>query len=353
MGLDQTIYDIDNISIPVKQPKKQIRAPTTWHLKPKPTSLADWIARHDLGPPGLYEPQPDEVDRGPVPHHSIWRENSFILRRLLLPLLAQWAFLYFTDIRIEGGMAVGIQFVIYEIYFIVFAIHVFHRCQYYMQKYGTLNEHKRGRDLVPDSHHDRVSYALVTFILIRNIGIFVLGQDSSEKPHLGIWSPMKIGAFQIVLDYFFYFYHRSAHEFDFLWFIHQQHHATKSPTPSLSLWADNYQDILEWAIVPFLAYKVVHLSFAELWLASGYTLYVEAMGHSGIRAYWSHPLLTPILKPFGMEIAIEDHDLHHRYGRGGKNYGKQTRVWDVLFGTAAPREEDRIYASFVNAKRAC
>jgi sterol desaturase/sphingolipid hydroxylase (fatty acid hydroxylase superfamily) len=113
----------------------------------------------------------------------------------------------------------------------------------------------------------------------------------------------------------------------------------------MSLWADDYQDALEWAIIPFLAYQVIHLSFAELWLASGYTLYVEALGHSGIRAYWPHPLLTPVLKPFGMELAIEDHDLHHRYGRGGKNYGKQTRVWDVVFGTVAPREEEIMYTS--------
>lgn len=115
---------------------------------------------------------------------------------------------------------------------------------------------------------------------------------------------------------------------------------------------------------------MIHLSFAELFLASGYTLNVEAVGHSGIRAYWPHPLLAPVLGPLGMELAIEDHDLHHRYffsswlsnfnvdanvfryGRGGKNFGKQTRVWDVLFGTVAPREEEGIYASQVNSKKA-
>jgi len=98
-------------------------------------------------------------------------------------------------------MHVGIQFLIYEIYFIAFAIHVLRRCQYYMQKYGTLNEHKRGRDLVPDSHHNRVSYALVAFVFIRNIGVFVLGKDFSQQPHLNIWSLIKVGAFQVVLDY--------------------------------------------------------------------------------------------------------------------------------------------------------
>ncbi len=35
----------------------------------------------------------------------------------------------------------------------------------------------------------------------------------------------------------------------------------------------------------------------------------------------------------------EDHDAHHRHGRAGLNYGKQSRVWDRIFGTAAEREE--------------
>jgi hypothetical protein len=96
---------------------------------------------------------------------------------------------------------VGIQFATYEIYLIVFAIHVLRRCQYYMQTYGTLNEHKRGRDIVPDSHHNRVSYALVVFVFTRNIGVFLLGNDSSLKPRLDIWSPIKVGAFQVALDY--------------------------------------------------------------------------------------------------------------------------------------------------------
>lgn len=35
---------------------------------------------------------------------------------------------------------------------------------------------------------------------------------------------------------------------------------------------------------------------------------------------------------------------HHRYGRSGKNFCKQTRIWDTMFGTTAPREEERAYA---------
>jgi sterol desaturase/sphingolipid hydroxylase (fatty acid hydroxylase superfamily) len=41
-----------------------------------------------------------------------------------------------------------------------------------------------------------------------------------------------------------------------------------------------------------------------------------------------------------MELCVEDHDLHHRQGwRKSHNYGKQTRVWDRLFGTCGTRIE--------------
>lgn len=43
-------------------------------------------------------------------------------------------------------------------------------------------------------------------------------------------------------------------------------------------------------------------------------------------------LRSHFLRPFGMELAVEDHDLHHRFGRSGTNFGKQTRVWDKIFG---------------------
>lgn len=65
-------------------------------------------------------------------------------------------------------------------------------------------------------------------------------------------------------------------------------------------------------ILPLIAYQFVPLSFAELWITSLLTLHTEAAGHSGIRAELSHQLLTPLLKPLGMELLVEDHDIHHR-----------------------------------------
>lgn len=47
-----------------------------------------------------------------------------------------------------------------------------------------------------------------------------------------------------------------------------------------------------------------------------------------------------LLQYFNMDIAIEDHDIHHRRGwKNSGNYGKQTRIWDRIFGTVLPRDE--------------
>ncbi|MCO5556528.1 hypothetical protein L7F22_010077 [Adiantum nelumboides] len=49
-----------------------------------------------------------------------------------------------------------------------------------------------------------------------------------------------------------------------------------------------------------------------------------------------------ILRWFDMDLCLEDHDQHHRFGwRNSSNYGKQTRLWDRLFGTTRSRIECR------------
>lgn len=48
---------------------------------------------------------------------------------------------------------------------------------------------------------------------------FYLHYDKAENPLMGFgWSyPLRLASWLIVLDYFFYCYHRSSHEVDSLW----------------------------------------------------------------------------------------------------------------------------------------
>lgn len=43
-----------------------------------------------------------------------------------------------------------------------------------------------------------------------------------------------------------------------------------------------------------------------------------------------------------MVLTLEDHDLHHREGwKKASNYGKQSLLWDWIFGTTRDRPEGR------------
>jgi hypothetical protein len=88
-----------------------------------------------------------------------------------------------------------------------------------------------------------------------------------------------------------YVYHRSCHEIDFLWHIHQHHHTTKHPTAILScayplfngrpfadlssiisILAEDYQEYLEILLIPLLASILVPMTFSEMYLTLCYTI---------------------------------------------------------------------------------
>jgi len=237
-----------------------------------------------------------------------------------------------------------IAFIFYHLAFVVFTLRLIKHLTNYMDLYGTFDEHKRPRDYVADKYVCRLILNVLIYTVARTGGGLILGGYRRYAPpslgHTISWAfPIKIGLWLIALDFFFYSYHRAVHTFPFLWKYHSKHHSTKHPTPLQSILADDVQEIIEIFFIPLAASLVMPLSAHEFWIAQCILMYVEGMGHSGTRAYWTHPLLGEILRPFGMELTIEDHDLHHRYGKSGMNYGKQTRIFDRIFNTISERIE--------------
>jgi sterol desaturase/sphingolipid hydroxylase (fatty acid hydroxylase superfamily) len=237
-----------------------------------------------------------------------------------------------------------LAFIFYHLAFVAFTIKLIKHLTKQMDKYGTFDEHKRPRDYVPDKDVYRLILSVLIYTVARTGGGLILGgYDRYAPPSLGhtiSWAfPIKIGLWLIALDFFFYSYHRAVHTFPFLWKYHSKHHSTKHPTPLQAILADDVQEIIEIFLIPLAASLVMPLSAHEFWIAQCILMYIEGMGHSGTRVYWTHPLLGEVLRPFGMELTIEDHDLHHRYGKSGKNYGKQTRIFDRIFNTISERVE--------------
>ncbi|CAO1638428.1 unnamed protein product [Sympodiomycopsis kandeliae] len=319
-----------------------VRPKTTWHLKPAmERNLWEYICSLDIGPDTAYQRREADAElRGPPPVRPMWQENLFIITTGALPVVLHSAWnLLFPEHPLHWAPA----WMMYHLSFIVFAKTMIKRLHKFMAEYGCFDEQNRGRDMVDDRHVNHLGRSIFIYTVFRTMGPFLLawrGEMTNPLEGLSWATPLKMAWWEVALDYWFYLYHRSTHEFDALWFIHRQHHATKHPTPILSILADDIQECLEIFIIPFLATAISpKLSFVELHYLTVYTLYVEALGHSGIRAIWRHPILGQFLRLGKMELAVEDHDLHHRFGKSGKNYGKQTRIWDRIFGTVGERIE--------------
>lgn len=214
---------------------------------------------------------------------------------------------------------------------------------------GFFDGDKHERDGVPDVGVRKTLHSLFLTTTVRPLFTLMLAYNAREAPSLSWWLPAELALYAIVLDFWFYLYHRACHEVDALWKYHRTHHLTKHPTSMLSAYADSEQEIIEIAIIPLLTYGTMKLlgfpmGFYDWWVCHEYIIFAEAFGHSGLRLYSSPPgAATWLLKYFSCELQLEDHDLHHRKGwRQSNNYGKQTRLWDRIFGTCGQRIESDV-----------
>ncbi|KAL8278557.1 hypothetical protein RQP46_009049 [Phenoliferia psychrophenolica] len=317
---------------------KDYRAKSTWYLK---TFWQRTWSERVLGL--LYRPEMESqyfitnVERGPIPTGNLVEDNAFIFSSGMAPILLQtaayWAYPEFKwPLWFAGG--------VYSAFFAVFAATLVYRFNRDVLLYGVFDEKNFGRDRLADTGVFTVLRGISATIVFRTGLSFFMGYNPAENP-LGSFSlsyPLRLVAFIVTYDYFFYAYHRSCHQFDSLWAIHQLHHTTKHPTILHAILADGFQEIIEIVLVPSFTCMLIPMSFAELWLTLIYMFAVEVGGHTGVRLHQSHPVLW-FLKYVNMELCLEDHDLHHRNGKSGLCYGKQSRVWDQLFGTVGDRIE--------------
>lgn len=271
---------------------------------------------------------------GAMPVHSTWAQHAFVFPRTLPPLIYQY-----WSMKQGNTWSLGYAMLVYIIYTILFSKMTIAHFNRLVGKYGTL-DNKVARDMVPDNRVISTAIALIAYVAVRPIAGVLITFDPKEMPHLNWWLPVNVFIFTTLMDFYFYWYHRIMHEVDFLWRFHKTHHMTKHPTAILSAFADPEQDVFDIFVIPTLTLLTWRVDFFTWWICQMYILFVEASGHSGARIFIQAPVGSPILQWFDMDLALEDHDLHHRMGwRKSSNYGKQTRVWDKLFGSTRARVE--------------
>lgn len=295
-----------------------------------------------IQPTDLNREIPVHAKSDKVPYISHWEAHQWVLLHACWPLVLHYMFVHFTGKSVHPMAMV----IFYSICFKANGIHEIGMLRNLGHRYGYFDGDKHERDQIPDSRARSVMNSLSLTSSVRPMLCVFLAYHSSQAPSLSWLLPLEIGLYSVILDFFFYWYHRCMHDFDSLWKYHRTHHLSKHPSPALSLYADWQQEIFDIAVIPLLAYGTMKLmglpmGFYDWWICHQYVMFTELFGHSGLRIWITPPTtITPFLKLFDAELTTEDHDLHHRKGwKSSHNYGKQTLLWDRLFGTTHERYE--------------
>lgn len=299
--------------------------------------------------PGTQPPVHAKTDS--VPYLVEWTNHAWVLAHAAVPLLLHQAFLALTHSRSLPPAA------LLPLYFMAFNWSVVRQIRSTARlglRIGYLDGDVHARDDVPDVGVEKVVASLWKTTGSRMAAALWLTYDGTAPlaavSDLRWWAKLwlQIGLYGIVLDFWFYTYHRAMHDVPALWRFHRTHHLTKHPNALLTAYADHGQEVLDMLGVPLATWATfwacgAPLGFYEWWVCHQYVTFTEVLGHSGLRVFATPPsTLTWALRLVDAELSIEDHDLHHRTGwRSSHNYGKQTRLWDRVFGTCHERVECR------------
>lgn len=328
-----------------RNPKDSIKS--TWRLDPNKDG---WTMAHyffgifDIHQSVLNAPIPVHQKSEPVPYLPNWQLNAFVIFWTSIPLIAHQVLFKITG----WHMPLWAAYAFYSTAMTAFGVHELRMLRRLGHRYGYLDGDKHGRDDVPDATVGKVVRSLLAAVSFRPATILLLSYRADLTPDsINFYLlPLQAALYPLVTDFWFYWYHRLMHDVPFLWSFHRTHHLTKHPNALLTLFADTEQEIFDIAVIPTLAYFTMkamglEMGFYAYYFCHGYVWFTELLGHSGLRVHlYAASPISGVLSYFGLELALEDHDLHHRTGwKSSHNYGKQSRMWDVIFGTCTKRIE--------------
>lgn len=140
----------------------------------------------------------------------------------------------------------------------------------------------------------------------------------------------------LVFDFLFYWAHRWSHEINFWWGAHVVHHSSEEYNLSVALRQSWFHNVMAFFI--FIPMPLLGFHPATFFIAGAlHTLY----------QFWIHTKTVDKL-PFWLEAFLNTPS-HHRVHHGvnpqyiDKNHGGVLIIWDRLFGTFEPEQEEVIY----------
>ncbi|KAF2073834.1 hypothetical protein CYY_004861 [Polysphondylium violaceum] len=139
----------------------------------------------------------------------------------------------------------------------------------------------------------------------------------------------------ILIDFCYYWFHRMAHEVNFLWSTHVTHHSSEKYNFTTALRQNIFQIYTSW------------IFFVPLGLIMPPKIYMFHKQFNTIAQFWIHTQAIDKM-PYIVEL-IFNTPSHHRVHHGrnpkylDKNYAGILIIWDRIFGTFEPEIEKPFY----------
>ena len=137
----------------------------------------------------------------------------------------------------------------------------------------------------------------------------------------------------LTIDFLYYWFHRAAHEINFIWAAHQVHHSAEDY---------NLSTALRQSVVQRYFSMIVYFPSALFVPPSAYFVHVQ---FNLLYQFWIH---TELVKSLGPLEYILNAPSHHRVHHGrnpyciDKNYGGTLIIFDRLFGTFQDETDEKV-----------
>jgi sterol desaturase/sphingolipid hydroxylase (fatty acid hydroxylase superfamily) len=190
----------------------------------------------------------------------------------------------------------------------------------------------------------RVRATLVTvavFFIAGYVAVFwgaVLGDfHLIDGRRLGPWAGAAVGI--AVYELLHYWYHRAAHEFDWLWRAgHQMHHSAESFDAFGAYYLHPFDAFMFTTISSLVLYPLLGLSVEAVVIATFFLTFNAMFQHMNTR--------TPRWLGYIIQRP-ESHSVHHGRGIHRFNYS-DLPLWDIVFGTFRNPEKFQREHGFYN-----
>ena len=181
---------------------------------------------------------------------------------------------------------------------------------------------------------------LLTKTSILGFYLFLYQYRLLDIPSFSLW--IQIILTLIVIDFIYYWFHRTSHRVRFFWGIHMNHHSSEEMNFLVSLrqaWFNPLFRVPFFFILPLIGFNPF-LTFivgaaSTLWAVIQHTQTIGKLG----------PLEWFMVTPSA-------HRVHHGVNEEylNKNFGNLFIVWDRIFGTYAEEKEAVIFGLTTNVK---